>query len=60
MLVKVDFSYMPQWGSLFVENISLSAIFAPAGQPTIKIYKMALIAFYDKDYRLPRWGKYTI
>ena len=38
-------SYMPQRGSLFVENISLSAIFAPAGQPNIKIYKMVILNF---------------
>jgi hypothetical protein len=37
--------YMPQRGSLFVENISLSAIFAPTGQPIVQIYKMVIFDF---------------
>ena len=36
---------MPQRGSLFVENISLSAMFAPVGQPDVKIYKMVILNF---------------
>jgi hypothetical protein len=29
---------MPQRGSLFVENISVSAIFAPAGQLPLSVF----------------------
>ena len=50
-------SYMPQWGSLFVENISLSAIFSPAGKPIIKVYKIVILNFAIEITDCPVWGK---
>jgi hypothetical protein len=47
---------------------TIKFLYAPAGQPVCRKYFFvsdicpsgATYLFYDRDYRLPRWGKYPI